>query len=63
MASPALSPPDRHALAAIIVACERCAAQREAELACLTQQVREVEADLKQLQLLLAYLRTKAAES
>ena len=69
MASPAL-PPERHALTAIIGTCERWVAEKETELARrqydlaqLTEQVRELEADLQQARILIAYLRAKVLEA
>ena len=69
MTRPAL-PPDRQALAAIIRTCERWVAEKEAEftrrqhdLAQLTEQVRELEADLQQARILIAYRRANVLEA
>ena len=58
MARPA-PPPDRQALAALIARGERRLAEKEAELARLVERVHELEADVQQARILLAYLRAK----
>ncbi len=69
MTRPAL-PPDRQAMTAIIATCERWVAEKETELARrqydlaqLTEQVRELDADLQQARILIAYLRAKVLEA
>ena len=61
-----LPPLDRRTTAAIIATCERWTAEKEAELtrcqaelAQLTDQVPDLEADVQQARLLIEYLRTR----
>ncbi len=69
MADPALLPsPNQHTLTTLVTTCERWAttkadelARRRADLARLAEQVQDLEADVHQAHILLAYLRSKAA--
>ena len=64
---PAAPPPlDRRTIAAILATCERWTAEKEAELtrrqadlAQLTEQVRDIEADVQQARILIEYLRAR----
>ena len=62
MARPA-PPPDRQALAALIARCEQRLAEKEAERVLLVERVHELEADVQQARILLAYLRAKLTEA
>ena len=71
MADPAvLSPLDRPTLVTLVATCEQWAAtkadeltRRQADLARLAEPVQDLEADVHQARIFMAYRRSKAAEA